>query len=77
MNTLHILERPSNILQRVRKSSPRSILVMAFVMLCVGFLALVIGSIVLSKIMMYLVLFSMVTCVVLGFVNKKTAVPNE
>ena len=77
MNTLHILERPSNILQRVRKSSPRSILVMAFVMLCVGFLALVIGSIVLSKIMMYLVLFSMVTCVVLGFVNKNTAVPNE
>ncbi|MBK9761853.1 MAG: hypothetical protein IPO87_00485 [Flavobacteriales bacterium] len=50
---------------------------MAFVMLCVGVLALVIDSIVLSKIMVYLVLFSMVSCLVLGFVNKKTAVPNE
>ncbi len=77
MNTLHILERPSNILQRVRKSSPRTILVMAFVMLCVGVLALVIDSIVLSKIMVYLVLFSMVSCLVLGIVNRRSAAPNE
>lgn len=77
MNTLDLHERPLNILQRVRKSSPLFILVMAFFMLCVGVLALVIGSMVLSKIMMYLVLFSMVSCVVLGIVNRKSVVPKE
>jgi len=70
MSTVHMQDRPLNIFQRVSKSSPRSILVMAFVMLVAGVVALASGSMVLAKIMVYVVLVSMLCCVVLGLLNR-------
>jgi len=43
---------------------------MAFVMLVAGVVALASGSMILAKIMVYVVLVSMLCCVVLGLLNR-------
>ena len=62
-------EQFSTLRRWVRKGSPTTVLVIAFVMFVVGVVSLASGSMVLSKFMVYAVLLSMIVCLALGILH--------
>ena len=70
MSTENYTQQNSKIRRWVQKSAPSAVLIIAFVMLIVGIVSLATGSMVLSKLMIYAVLLSMLVCLTLGILNK-------
>lgn len=69
MNTLSTENQHSDILHWIKKRSARSVLVIAFLSLVIGVVALVIGDMILSKIIFLGVLLLMGCSLALGLTN--------